>query len=104
MPQRNRTTATLPVRLFLIAIASMLVMLLYELAKQSIFPHIGSWTSHTITIFFTSGLTTIAAYFVGRKLVSINSELEVQSAHIVEVNRKLAVESQQISLLSQMGE
>jgi diguanylate cyclase (GGDEF)-like protein len=84
--------------------ASTFAMLLYELAKQFIFPHIGIWTSHTITILFTSMLATVVAYFVGRKLLSINSELEVQAAHILEANRKLAVESQQITILSEMGE
>ncbi|GEM_PF-1183194 len=39
-------------------------MTIYELTKQFIFPNIGIWESHTITIIFTTVLVTVGAYFL----------------------------------------
>jgi hypothetical protein len=92
----------------LTAIGTTFVMFTFELTKQLFSPHIAIWTSHTITILFTSLLATAAAYIMGKKLASTNVELEARiserTGEITEANRKLAIERRQISILSHMGE
>ncbi|MGO9127612.1 MAG: PAS domain S-box protein [Terriglobales bacterium] len=51
-------------------------MLLFEVAKQAIFPHIQLWQSHFITIAWASLLTTAAALLVSDRLTSIAEEAE----------------------------
>ncbi len=50
-------------------------MFLFELSKQTLFPRIAIWTSHAVTIGFTTVLAVFAAYFVGRRLAILNAEL-----------------------------
>jgi diguanylate cyclase (GGDEF)-like protein len=94
-------------RLALTAIGTAFVMFTFELTKQLFSPHIALWTSHTITILFTSFVAAVAAYIMGKKLASTNAELEVRigerTGEIAEANRRLAIESRQITTLSQMG-
>ena len=63
------------VRLVLTAIGTAFVMFTFEVTKQLFSPHIAIWTSHTITILFTSFVATVAAYVMGKKLSSTNTEL-----------------------------
>jgi len=104
----DRKRSELSIRLVLTAIGTAFVMFTFELTKQLLFPHIAIWESHTVTIVFTSLLATVAAYIMGKKLTSTNAELEARiyerTGEITEANRKLAVESRQVSTLSQMGE
>jgi hypothetical protein len=94
----------------LISIAGItaLVMFLFEDAKQLLLPHVQIWQSHAITIIFTSILATGVAYFVSGRLTSINEELEhrisERTSEIEEANRKLNIDSNQLTILSQMGE
>jgi diguanylate cyclase (GGDEF)-like protein len=109
MPQRtDRGRSELFVRLVLTAFGTAFVMFTFELTKQMFSPHIAIWTSHAVTILFTSLVATVAAYIMGKKLASTNAELEARiserTGEITEANRKLAVESRQINTLSQMGE
>jgi diguanylate cyclase (GGDEF)-like protein len=96
------------IRLVLTAIGTAFVMFTFELTKQLFFPHIAIWTSHAITILFTSSVATLAAYIMGKKLAATNTELEIRiderTGEITEANRKLAVETRQVSTLSRMGE
>lgn len=104
----DRGRSELFFRLVLTAIGTAFVMFTFELTKQLFSPHIAIWTSHGITILFTSLLATVAAYIMGKKLASTNAELEARicerTGEITEANRKLAVESRQINTLSEMGE
>jgi len=59
-------------------------MSLFELSKQFLYPHITIWVSHFITISFTTVLSVLAAYFVGRKLAALNATL---TADIAEQTR-----------------
>jgi diguanylate cyclase (GGDEF)-like protein len=83
-------------------------MFTFELTKQIFSPHIQIWTSHTITILFTSLVATMAAFIMGKRLSSTNAELETRisdrTREITEANQKLAFESRQVSMLSDMGE
>ena len=108
MSQRtDRGRSELSVRLLLTAIGTAFVMFTFELTKQLFSPHIAIWTSHGVTILFTSFVATVAAYVMGKKLSSTNSELEARiserTGEIAEANRRLALESRQITTLSQMG-
>jgi PAS domain-containing protein len=61
--------------LFLAAIAVAALMAGFEALKQLLFPHISIWQSHAATISFTTILTTLAAYFLGRRLMGLNRKL-----------------------------
>ena len=56
-------------------VATAAIMLSFELSKQFLFPRITIWMSHFVTIFFTTVLTLLAAYLVGRKLAALNLTL-----------------------------
>lgn len=47
-----------------VAAIIMSFMALYEVAKQVVYPGISIWQSHVVTIFFTTVVATIAAYFI----------------------------------------
>lgn len=51
------------------------LMFVFELSKQTFYPRITIWTSHAVTISFTTVLAVLAAYFVGNKLATLNTEL-----------------------------
>ncbi len=51
-------------------------MFAYEFSKQLLFPRISLWQSHVATICFTTFLTVLAMYAVGRRLHSLNTKLE----------------------------
>jgi PAS domain S-box-containing protein len=48
------------------------VMLAFEAAKQVLIPHLSLWSSHLVTIFFTTVLATVAASLVGRKFAGLS--------------------------------
>jgi two-component system, sensor histidine kinase and response regulator len=50
------------------ALATGLLMFIYEATKQFLFPHLTLWESHATTIAVTSALATGVAYFVTRRL------------------------------------
>jgi PAS domain S-box-containing protein len=60
-----------------VGIATAALMFFFELSKQVLHPHITIWVSHFVTILFTTVLTVLAAYFVGRKFAALNSTLRV---------------------------
>ena len=48
----------------------------FEIAKQILFPHITIWRSHVSTIGFTTAVSTAASYFLLRRLVRTNQNLQ----------------------------
>jgi hypothetical protein len=50
--------------LIAIAFASSIIMSLYELSKQAVFPEITRWWSHIITIVFVTVLSTLIAHLM----------------------------------------
>jgi two-component system, cell cycle sensor histidine kinase and response regulator CckA len=61
-------------------VATAVVMLIFELTKQFLYPQITIWVSHFVTISFTAALTVLAAYFVGSKLAALNVALAADIA------------------------
>ena len=55
--------------------AALLTMLGFECLKQALRPDIGIWTSHLITISFSSSVTTVCAYFALRRYEGMRSEV-----------------------------
>ena len=51
------------------------LMFVFELAKQTFFPHISLWQSHAVTICFTTFLALIAVYAVGRRFHTLSRKL-----------------------------
>jgi two-component system, cell cycle sensor histidine kinase and response regulator CckA len=56
------------------------VMFCFEYLKQSLKPDIGIWTSHLITICFSSLVTTVLAYFALRRYEGMRSEIAQENA------------------------
>jgi two-component system cell cycle sensor histidine kinase/response regulator CckA len=80
-------------------IATAVGMFLFELSKQILFPHITIWVSHFVTISFTTILTVLAAYLVGRKLAALNVELtaDIEERKRLEELRRQAEEELKMS-------
>jgi two-component system cell cycle sensor histidine kinase/response regulator CckA len=80
-------------------IATAVGMFLFELSKQVLFPHITIWVSHFVTISFTTVLTFLAAYLVGRKLAALNVELtaDIEERTRLEALRRQAAEELKMS-------
>jgi len=62
MSRMNEMKALYPA-LTLVFLSMLIIMFVYELAKQVLNPSIGIWESHTITIVFTSIVSIIIIYF-----------------------------------------
>jgi two-component system phosphate regulon sensor histidine kinase PhoR len=58
-----------------VSAATFVAMLVYEVAKQFLFPSITIWQSHLVTIVFSSTVATIAAFFVLRRYETLNQQL-----------------------------
>ena len=71
------------------AIAVAALMFLYEASKQLLFPHISLWQSHVTTICFTTFLTVLAVYAVGRRLYSLNAKLEADISERERITKAL---------------
>ena len=54
----------------------------FEIAKQTLFPHILIWQSHVSTIGFTTAVSTLVSYFLMRRLASLNEEREAAQSAI----------------------
>ncbi|HET6176215.1 MAG TPA: hypothetical protein VFE61_04725 [Candidatus Sulfotelmatobacter sp.] len=54
----------------------------FEVAKQTLVPHISIWQSHASTIGFTIVVSTVASYFLMRRLASLNGEREAAQSAI----------------------
>jgi two-component system cell cycle sensor histidine kinase/response regulator CckA len=80
--------------LLAVGAAAAALMFCYELAKQFLFPQITIWTSHFITIAFTTLLAILAAYFVGSRLSALNARLaaDIEERKRLELLQKQAEE------------
>lgn len=70
-----------------ILLVSLLVMTVYEVTKQQLFPQITLWQSHAVTIIFSSLLTTLIAYLALRYWNQLHDRA------IEELERRVAVEA-----------
>jgi two-component system, cell cycle sensor histidine kinase and response regulator CckA len=66
--------------LLLTLVSALTVMFCFEYLKQSVRPDIGIWTSHLITICFSSLVTTVCAYFALRRYEGMRSEMAQENA------------------------
>jgi two-component system, cell cycle sensor histidine kinase and response regulator CckA len=82
--------------LFLTLCASLGTMLTFEVVKQGLKPDIGIWTSHLVTILFSSVVTTVCAYFALRRYEGMRSEMAQENAlrfHAEEALQRLSLKS-----------
>ncbi|HZR28666.1 MAG TPA: ATP-binding protein [Terriglobales bacterium] len=75
MPDRSHRVE-LARSLFLAAVTVAVLMAGYEALKQLLFPRITIWQSHVVTICFTTILATLTAYFIGKRLLELNRQLQ----------------------------
>jgi two-component system, cell cycle sensor histidine kinase and response regulator CckA len=66
--------------LLLTLVSALAVMFLFECLKQGLKPDIGIWTSHGITIAFSSAVATACAYFALRRYERLRSEMAQENA------------------------
>ncbi|PYX45178.1 MAG: hypothetical protein DMG79_19815, partial [Acidobacteria bacterium] len=67
------------------------LMALFEIEKQLLFPHISIWQSHLSTICFTTVLSTIAGYFLVRRMASLSKQREAVLRERERMNEALRV-------------
>ena len=85
--------------LLLTLVSALLIMLGFEAVKQSIKPDIGIWTSHLITICFSSVVTTVCAYFALRRYERMRNEIAQENVlrfQAEEALRRLSQKSQEL--------
>ena len=66
--------------LSLTLVSALAVMLGFEYLKQCLKPDISLWTSHLVTISFSSVVTTVCAYFALRRYQRMSSEMARENA------------------------
>lgn len=60
----------------------------YEFAKQSLFPGISLWTSHAVTIIFSTLVGSMTAYFVLRNYRNLNQRTLQELAERIRIQRE----------------
>jgi hypothetical protein len=65
----NKPQSIIPIgkMVITVSVVTMCLMSAYELLKQLVIPDISIWESHTVTIIFTTVISTSASYFVLNK-------------------------------------
>lgn len=63
----------------------------FEIAKQTLFPHITIWASHVSTIGFTTAVSTVASFFLQRRLVRTNQNLQTALSEIKTLRGTLLI-------------
>jgi len=66
--------------LTLTLLSALAIMLAFEYLKQCVRPDIGIWSSHLLTITFSSVVSTVCAYFALRRYESMRSEMALENA------------------------
>jgi hypothetical protein len=66
-------------QLVIIAGFMLIVMTIYEVLKQLIYPDITIWQSHIVTIIFSTICASVVSFFVLRKQNELNTKLELKS-------------------------
>jgi hypothetical protein len=82
--------------LSLLAAAMLVGMTIYEWLKQILLPDITIWQSHIVTILFSTGVATIAGFFVLRE----HARLQQQLAE--EIAERIWAQEQQERLISDL--
>ena len=75
MPERFKVR-NLAGPLMLAGLAVAVLITGFEISKQILFPHISIWRSHASTIVFTTAVSTVASYFLLRRLATTNQSLQ----------------------------
>jgi len=86
MPDLPLKAPRLKLQLIVIAAVMLVLMTLYEGAKQYLIPDISIWGSHTITIIFTTLLASITSFFILRRFH------RSYQGRVAEINRRRATE------------
>ncbi len=93
--------------LFIIVFLTLSGMTLYELFKQFLIPDISIWSSHIITIVFSTILAFVVSFFVLKRENKIkdalnqkNQELLVSKTNLEENLKRLEEASRNIKILS----
>lgn len=60
----------------------------FEITKQLLFPHISIWQSHASTIGLTVTVSTLASYFLIRRVASLNRERQAAQATMRETEER----------------
>jgi PAS domain S-box-containing protein len=72
---KNRKLVDAVVRLLSIALIIIVGMTGFEFLKSLLFPNVSLWDSHIITIFFSSVIGTVVAYFILNKYFNLLDQL-----------------------------
>ena len=83
-------------RLFVTGVSTACLMLAYEAAKQALHPAIALWTSHFVTIAFTTALAVALRFVLQQREERSRLALNVESRAIQDITpRKLAEQALQ---------
>ena len=83
-------------RLFVTGVSTACLMLAYEAAKQALHPAIALWTSHFVTIAFTTALAVALRFVLQQREENSRLALNVESRAIQDITpRKLAEQALQ---------
>ena len=85
----NKNHPSLTITLSFVFIAMLVVMSLYELAKQLLNPDITIWESHALTILFTSIISVVILFFPLRSLYREQQRTKDALRHEQEAEEKL---------------
>ena len=96
-------------RIFYIFLLMLIFMTIYEGIKQFLFPDIGIWESHIITIFFSSVCAAVAAFYIFRrqqmflkKLYEKERETKHLNDELVNTIKKLEKAKNEVNALSKL--
>ncbi len=80
-------------------------MAVYELLKQTLWPDISLWESHTLTVFFSAMIALVAAFYVLRQAEIQNQRLEAELAERVRIDELLRVREEDLRItLNSIGD
>ena len=85
--------------LTLTLLSALAIMFSFEYLKQCIKPDIGIWTSHLLTITFSSAVSTVCAYFALKRYELMRSEVAQENAlrsQAEEALRRLSQKSREL--------
>jgi diguanylate cyclase (GGDEF)-like protein len=93
--QENHGTSARDSLIVLVASAAGLAAILmtaFEVIKMRVYPEIGIWTSHAVTIVFTTALAILVASLVGFRLKQLNRKLQSLNDNLQRYNEELCSE------------
>jgi diguanylate cyclase (GGDEF)-like protein len=69
-----------------------ILMTVFEVIKMRIYPGIGIWTSHAVTIVFTTALAILTTSIVGYRMKQLNRTLQSLNSDLQNYNEELCTE------------